>query len=171
MVIADASVIIALAKTGKLNLLREVYGDVLIGPVVKNEVVDRGKAVAAPEVAYVEKAMEEKWVRVARPGAKEKRLTQKLLNTTGLDEGEAESLALAGLQKGMLLVDDKEGRTMADAMGIEYVGTAGVLLEAFIKGIISYDGLEQAVRDLTRVIWLSPDVVAEILRKANEVRR
>ena len=40
MIVADASVLIALAKMRRLDLLRGVYGDVLIGPVVKAETVD-----------------------------------------------------------------------------------------------------------------------------------
>lgn len=171
MVVADASVMIALAKIGRLKLLKEGYGQVVIGPLVKREVVDAGKAIGAPEVAYVERALEEQWVRVARPSAKEKRLSGRLLSTTSLDEGEAESLSLASSRQIMLLVDDREARAMAGAMDVEYMGTAGMLLEAFVKGHISHDELEKAVRDLSRVIWLSPDVVAEILKKAKEVRR
>ena len=40
MIIADASVLIALAKMHRLELLHSVYGDVLIGPEVKAETVD-----------------------------------------------------------------------------------------------------------------------------------
>lgn len=170
MVIADASVIIVLAKTGRLKLLNVLYSDVVIGPVVKREVVDKGKAVGALEVALVERALDDKWIRIAKPTAREKRLAQRLLNTTRLDEGEAESLALASSQKVTLLVDDKEARTVAGAMGIEHIGTAGVLLEAFVKGMMSYEDLEEAVSELSGVMWLSPGVVAEILRKAKEVR-
>ncbi len=43
MIVADASVLIALAKMRRLDLLREVYGDVLIGPVVKAETLDARK--------------------------------------------------------------------------------------------------------------------------------
>jgi predicted nucleic acid-binding protein len=42
MIIADASVLIALAKMRRLALLKLVYGDALIGPQVKAETVDTG---------------------------------------------------------------------------------------------------------------------------------
>ena len=44
MIIADASVLIALAKMRMLDLLNSVYGHVLIGPQVKAETVDAGKS-------------------------------------------------------------------------------------------------------------------------------
>lgn len=165
MVIADASVMIALAKIGRLKLLMDLYNQVVIGPLVMKEVVDRGRAIGAAEVAYVEKALQEQWVRIARPSTKENRFAQKLLSITNLDEGEAESLALASSRQVTLLVDDKEARTVAHATGLRHLGTAGVLLKAFMKGRVTYDELESAVRDLSRTIWLSPDVVAEILKR------
>jgi len=60
---------------------------------------------------------------------------------------------------------------VAEATAVRYMGTAGVLLEAFFCGKLDFDGLEAAINDLSRVIWLSPDVVAEILRCGREARR
>lgn len=171
MVVADASVLIALAKIGRLWLLKDVRGEVIVGPEVKREVVDEGRAAGAPEVAHVERALEEGWLQAARLTTRERRLAEKLQGTTGLDKGEMESPALAQPRKTMLLADDKEARAVAGAMGVEYMGTAGLLLEALIRGRISLEELEDAVGELGRVTWLSPDVVADILRRAKEVRR
>jgi len=55
VVIADASVLITLAKTRRIGLLKTLYGEVIIGPIVRAEVIDRGKEVKAPEVRLVEK--------------------------------------------------------------------------------------------------------------------
>ena len=96
---------------------------------------------------------------------------QGILRTTRLDEGEAESLALAQSRKLTLVVDDKEGRAIAATLDTPYLGTAGVLLEGFLKDRLSFEELEDTVQDLTRVIWLSPAVVAEILKRAREAKR
>jgi hypothetical protein len=45
MIIADASVLIALAKMRRLDLLRSVHHEILIGPQVKVETVDAGKGI------------------------------------------------------------------------------------------------------------------------------
>ena len=46
-----------------------------------------------------------------------------------------------------------------------------MLLEGFLQGGLSFEELEDTVRDLSRVIWVSPAVVAEILRRAREAKR
>jgi len=171
LIVSDASVLIALAKMQRLQLLQEVYRQVGIGPVVKAEVVDRGKAIAAPGVEQIEKALADGWIEVLRLSAKERQLKQRVLKTTRLDEGEGESLALAHSRKIMVIVDDREVRAVAAAMGLEFIGTAGVLLEAFLTRDLTLEELEEAVEDLSNVIWLSPTVVAEILRRAREARR
>lgn len=170
MVLADASVLIALAKMGRLTLLKQVFGRVMVSPAVKQEVVDRGLAMSAPEVIHVQQALQERWLRVARLAAAETALAQRLLSFAMLGAGEAESLAVAKQRGATLLVDEKQARTAARAMGVEVMGTAGVLLEAFRVGKLSADELEAAVRDLGRVTWLSPNVVADVLGRARGVK-
>jgi predicted nucleic acid-binding protein len=170
MVVADASVLIAFAKLRRLELLRLLYGEVLMGAVVKMETLDQGRAVAAPGVEELQRALEEGWLRVVRLSARERRFMQSLLRSTRLDEGEAEALAVAHSREWLVVVDDKEARAVAGAMRLSYLGSAGVLLEALAQGHLTLETLEEAVRDLTRVIWLSPAVVTEVLRRARELR-
>jgi uncharacterized protein len=95
---------------------------------------------------------------------------QRLLRTTRLDDGEAEALALASRRKLLLVADDKEARHVAEALGIAYIGTAGVLLEAYLRRHLTLAGLEDVLTDLTKVLWLSPTVVAAVLKKAREAK-
>lgn len=171
MIVADASVLIALAKIGRLELLKEVYGQVIVGEVVKAEVVDQGRAISATGLEHVEKARREGWIRVVGLTAKERSWMRRLLKTTRLDDGEAESLSLAHRRRLMLIVDDKEARAMAGTLGVGYLGTAGVLLEAYLRGHMPLRELEEAVKGLSKAMWLSPAVVAEILRVAREPKR
>ena len=171
MIVTDATALIALAKMGRLHLVREVYGEVAIGPVVGSEVVEQGKRVGAPEVVYVEKAVMEGWVKIVRLSTRERRAMQSLINTSRLDDGEAESMAIARSRRCMMVIDDKEARTLAQAMGITHVGTAGVLLDAYADGNLKLHELEDAVQDLSKVLWLSPAVAIEVLRKARGMKK
>jgi predicted nucleic acid-binding protein len=171
LVVADASVLIAFAKMRRMALLRSLYDAVLIGPVVKVETVDRGKAVAARGVEEILRGLDEQWIQLVRLTERERRLMHRILRTTGLDEGETEALALASSRGLTLLVDDKEARAMAAAMQLRFLGSAGALLEAYGKEQLTLGDLEEAVGDLTRVMWLSPTVATEILRRAREARK
>ena len=170
MIVADASVLIVLAKTRRLEILRQVYGQVVVGPVVRKEVLEQGKAIGVPGVEWIEKAVEDGWICFVRLTAKEERLIRRIVRTSRLDEGEAESLAVASSRWYMVVVDDKEARALAATMRLKFLGTAGVLLEALLKGFLTLEELEEAVTDLSRVLWLSPAVVSEILKRAREAK-
>ena len=169
MIVADASVIIALAKIGKLWLLNALFEEIAITTQVKVEVIDQGKAIRALEVNGVEQGLREGWLREVQLTTRERRLAEQILKDTQLDKGESESLAVTSVRKLMVLIDDKEARAMAKAMDIAYLGSAGVLIEGFNKRHLSREDLEVAVRDLARVIWLSPEVITAVLKTAREV--
>lgn len=120
-VAADASPLIGLATAGALHLLRELFGTVTISRLVKEEVTGHPKRPGAREL---DAAMREGWIRVA-PAP----LTTWQLS--GLDSGEASTLALAAEQEGALvLMDDARGRAQAATLGFEVLDLAGILLAA-----------------------------------------
>ena len=111
------------------------------------------------------------WLRMVSLTAEESGMMQRLTRSSGLGPGEAESIALAAVRRLRLIVDDKQARSVAAAIGIEHVGTAGTLLEAYLHRRFGMDELEAALADLSQVLWLSPAVVAEVLRIAREATR
>lgn len=171
MIIADASVLIALGKMRKLDLLRSVHHGVLMGPQVKAETIDAGKRIFAPGVEQIEKALDDGWLQLARLSSRERSTAHRIISNGGLGAGEAESIALASSRKLMVMLDDKAARAFADVMGITFIGTAGLLFEAFVKKHLTLGELEDAIEALSQTIWLSPAVVTEILRKARKADR
>jgi predicted nucleic acid-binding protein len=109
-----------------------------------------------------------KWVR--RHTTQNKTLVKALRRD--LDWGEAESIALAlELDATLLLLDEKEGRHIAERLGLHVVGVVGVLLEAKTKGVIDrmrphLDALRQ-----TAGFFLSESVYQRALVLANEGER
>jgi predicted nucleic acid-binding protein len=171
MIIADASVLIALAKMRKLDLLKRIYGDALIGPQVKAETVDAGKRISAPGVERIERALDDGWLQVVRLSSKEKNTAHSIVSKGGLGAGEAESIALASSRKLMVILDDRAARSFAEVMGVTFIGTAGMLFHGFVKKHLTLAELEDAVEELSKTIWLAPAVVAEVLRKAREAEQ
>jgi predicted nucleic acid-binding protein len=164
--VPDASVLITLAKIHRLHLIKKLYGRGIIGPVVQHEVVDEGKRIGAPGVQLVEQALQEGWLATARP--RSQHLAKRLARTTRLHAGEIEAISIAQEHKNLLIVDDNEARHVAEAMGIRFIGTAGLLLQAFREKHLALEEFDDAIAELTKVLWLSPTVVASILKKARE---
>lgn len=129
VVIADAGPLIALSHLEQLDLLRGVFGDVLITPVIREEIL--------PEADYMGKAsllaaMESGWLRVADVSLADWRPL-----CPGVDAGEASAIQLAcQLPDALLILDDRAGRAEARARELRFTGTAAVVGMAKLKGLI-----------------------------------
>jgi len=157
--VADTSVIILLAKVGRLAILRDLYGEVYVPPAVAAEVRAK-RDVASQEVEGF----------IGIPGCirppQNAPLVQALSGDLGL--GEAEAIALATeVSDGLLIMDDSEGRRVARELGLGVTGLLGVLIEAKARGLIPAIGrlLDQLVAE---GFWLSEAMRRIVLDAAGE---
>lgn len=128
MIVSDASSLINLARIGELNLLRKLYGEIIVPDAVWHEVVVNGAGQPGAETIHAA-------VWVKRASVKNRYLVQAL--TQDLDAGEAEAIALAlEIKAELLLMDERLGRESAHYFGLHYVGLIGALIEAKHKGLI-----------------------------------
>ena len=171
MTVAEATPLIALARIHRLELLRDLHEQVLIGSVVRAETIDAGSAARALGVEQLEAAVDAGWLGVATATDTEKDLARRLSRRSRLHRSEAESVAIARTRELPLVADDKEARSVARALDVPLIGTAGVLLQAYLRRSFGLDSLEKALRELGETLWLSPSVVAEILRRARKAKR
>lgn len=69
-----------------------------------------------------------------------------LRSVTGLDEGESEALIMYDEQKAdLLLMDEHKGRNVAKQLKVRYIGTAGILMLAYDKGIIQASAVKKCI--------------------------
>lgn len=128
-IVSNASPLINLTRIGKLSVLQELYGELIIPGAVWQEIVVEGAGQpGADEVKAVD------WIK--QRAVTNRQLTQALKQE--LDAGEAEAIALA-LEIGadLLLMDEHLGREVARHLGLRYTGLIGVLIEAKRKGFIT----------------------------------
>lgn len=128
IVISDSSAVICLSAVGRLDILRLLYGQVLIPEAVLLEIIEgKGKS-GSSEV------LDSDWIEVQK--VNNPALVEVL--ELDLDRGEAEAIALAvESDPELLLIDERKGRAIAKRMKLNFVGVMGVLAEAKHKGIIS----------------------------------
>lgn len=169
--VADSSVLICLVKIGRLVLLKELFRVVVIAKSVYEEVVIQGKRFGKGDVSTIEKAIDEKWIQVAALSIRQKHESVKYRDMWGVGLGEAESLVLAKSRVLPVILDDKNARYLARMMEVPYSGTGALLLRAFQQGIMDKNTYFASLRDLGQVMWLSPDVMAEMIRLAEEKQK
>ena len=158
-VAADSSPLIGLAAAEAFQLLRDLFGTVTITRLVKDEIAGHARRPGAPEL---EAAMREGWIRVAPAPPETWRFS-------GLDAGEASTIALAAEHEGALvLMDDSLGRAQATALGLELLDVGGVLLAAKRARLIA--AVKPLVSKLKRRGFTLPkDSTYLLLREAGEL--
>jgi predicted nucleic acid-binding protein len=127
--VSNTSPLLRFSSIGRLDLLKQKYGDVIIPPAVWSEVIiDGGRRPGAADVASAA------WIRRQAPAATA--LLARLVEELGA--GEAEAIALASELGGAtpVLLDDRKGRRIARELGLSVVGTAGMLLAAKHSALI-----------------------------------
>jgi predicted nucleic acid-binding protein len=159
-VVSDASPLILYASVGRLELVHELFGQVVVPPAVWAEVTAGG--VGRPGAREVASAS---WIRKQAP------LRSPAAHGLpgDLDAGEAEAITLAldAADPVLVLMDDRDGRRVATQRGLTVVGSAGILVLAKRRGQLP------AVRpmlDQLRAagLYLGESVYAEVLREAGE---
>lgn len=131
IVISDTTPILSLLKGGQLKLLKELYGFVIVPEAVYEELttnpVFKNERTEILECSFIQ----------VEP-VHNQELVNRLRNATGLDAGESEALILYEEQDAdILLIDEHKGRGVAKKMSVEHIGTMGVFMIAYDKGIIT----------------------------------
>ena len=141
VVVADSTCLIGLARIGRLQILQQLFGEILVAPAVFRETVTDGRG--RPGAAEIAGAS---WIRTV---AIENRDDARRLAQT-LGAGEAESIVLAAEQHAdFLVLDDRHARATALTRGLPVVGTVALLVRAESKGLLPHAA--EALEDLRRV--------------------
>ena len=160
-VIVNATPLIALALLDRLDLLPQLFEEIIVPQAVYEEVVVSGAGKpGAGALAAAE------WLRVIAP--EETATIEPLL--LGLDAGEMEVLLLARqLKPDWVIIDERLARSVAFAMDMQVKGTLGILLAAVFAGFLPKEAaladLQKLVRQGIRIgprwqVWFRAEVEA-----------
>ena len=118
IIIADTSCLILLRKIQAFDLLRKLFGHIIITSEIEREF---GQAL--PEWVTVKNASNKNYQNII---------------TASVDIGEASAIALALEESNPLLIlDDLKARKLASNLNLHYTGTLGVLVDAKLSGYLA----------------------------------
>lgn len=152
IVVSDTSVITSLIHIGRLTLLQELHGTVLIPRAVHQELLRTHESL--PSFVEIRDAANHEMVA---------RLTAEV------DVGEAEAIVLCKeLRADLLLIDEKLGRQVALREGVRIAGLVALVVEAKQRGLI--DSVRKIVEQLEKDAGfrVSDLVKSEAFEKAGE---
>jgi predicted nucleic acid-binding protein len=152
IVVSDTSVVTSLIQIGRIELLFEIFGGVMIPEAVAEEL----------SVSHV---LLPPWIQIQ--GVRDRQVLGELC--AELDLGESEAIALAvELSAEFLLMDEKRGRAVAQRAGLVPIGILGVATAAKRLGLL--DSITTLIRELREQasFWISAELEARVLRDAGE---
>ena len=157
-IVVNTSPWIALSVCGQISLLEKLFHDVYIPIGVRDEIMAGGK-----QGIGLRELEGSPWIKVGEISDVEK---IKFLHE--LERGEAEVIILAK-EKGIdqVMIDENVGRMQAKVLGLNVIGTLGVLLKAKKKGLLSL--IKPSIAKLIESgFWVKEEVTRGILNDAGE---
>jgi len=162
-IVANATPLIYLVKIGKINLLKRIFGMVLIPEEVKIETVDEGKRLGESDAYIIEDAINDGWLKV---------LNTKIIKfPVKLEKGEMAVLSLAkNLGVREVLIDEISARTVARLLGLIPRGTIYVLLKALEIKEIDFNEFLESLNELVKQGFrLKEEIYLEAIRIARRI--
>ncbi len=142
IIVSDTSCLIALSKIGFLNILRDLFKEIIITKEVRDEF---GSNLS-------------EWIIIAEVKNKDKQIEIE----KRLDRGEANSIAIAlEIKDSTLIIDEVKGLNIAKSLHLDIIGTIGILLIAQKKDIIK-DALSIILKLQNKGFRLSETIIEKI---------
>jgi len=158
-IVLNTSPWIALSICGQINLLQKFFREVYMPIAVKEEIIAGGELGIG-----IKELKTSPWIKIERVSDPHK---VKLLYE--LEQGEAEVIVLAKEKRvNKVLIDEKIARLQAKVLGLQVIGTLGLLLKAKKEAILP------AIRPLIQKmmdegIWIKQGLLKGILIEAGEI--
>ena len=120
-VIVNSTPLIVLSGVGRLDLLKKLYGEVIIPKAVYREVTAKKDSVCMQVIG------ESDWIHIEKIRDR----SEKKMYKAKLHEGEVEVMILAQeKQADLVVIDDNAAKKTAKYLGLMVTGTIGVLIKA-----------------------------------------
>jgi len=133
IIVSDTAPLISLLKINQIHLLKQLFGSVVIPTAVYHELVSNEKF---QREAQIFKNLDF----ISIVPIKEPNTVSFLRSLTGLDLGESEAIVLSKqLKADTFIIDEKRGRRTALDLGLEIIGSVGILNLAYDNGLITKD--------------------------------
>ncbi len=164
-VISDTSPLIWLAKVGRITLLKDLFGEVIVPQEVYLEAVEKGLQFGFTDAQVIKECIDEGWIKLAKLNSNDQSLLQKISeHALEIHSGEAQAIVLAREMKLLLLMDESAGRAFAEAWGLKVKGTIYVIISALRRGLITETQAKETVLTMvTKGFRLEPTLLARLI--------
>ena len=157
-IVSNTTPLIAFLKKNELNLLKNVFNEILIPKAVYKEIIETSKDYDKEEI--LENEINKNWIKIH--GIKSLKFPN--LN---LGKGETEAINLCfEISAPLLLIDEKKGRNIAKSLKIDVLGTLGIFSLVHKRDLKNkQDIIENLNLLLKSGFYVSSDVILNFLKQ------
>ena len=161
MIVSNTTPLINFSATNQLDILQELFHNITIPLAVKAELEE--KIDIFPNIKSI---FNSNFIEV-------KEIQNRILYDSlkmDLDEGESEAITLAIENNAkLILLDEINGRTIADYRKLIFMGSIGCLILAKKKGLLKE--IKTTLDDFKKYanFWINPDLYNQVLKSNNEL--
>lgn len=157
MIVVDAAPLIYYSRIAQLELLKKLYGRLVMPQAVWDEVVTNAQG--RPGAGEVEKGVREGWIKTVKAPP------VKILGSEGAVGADAEVIALAQKMRLPLLTNDRTLVLIAKTHGVKTKWLTQTVIEAVHGNIISTTEARKLLRDLVRAgLRVRSEVLTEVIQ-------
>ena len=152
-IISNSTPLIILSKIGELEILKNLYGEIIIPRAVFDEVTIKSDAIKNLS-----------WIKILEVQDKSNRK----IYQAKLHDGEVEVMMLAKeISADLLIIDDNAAKKFAKFLGFQVTGTLGILLKAKSEKIISE--VKPILEKMqAENFYISDEIIKLVLKTAGE---
>jgi predicted nucleic acid-binding protein len=159
MIILDNTALSSFAHIERLDIPSKLFGEAVIPESVYYEGVLKAKR--SERVERIKRCIEEGLIKVVKPSKDEIRAAEKLQKNLG--SGERYAIVIGIAKNCLVATDDLKPRKLAKEMGLDVIGTLGILRLAYKKNIIDEEELRNSVNKLHDILYFTEELEKWVL--------
>ena len=159
MILLDNTALSAFAHIDRLDIPSKLFGEAFIPESVYYEGVLKAKK--SERGGKIEKCLEEGLIKIIKPVKEDIKFAKELPATLGL--GERYTIAMGISKKCLVATDDLKPRKIAKRLGLDVIGTLGILRLTYKKSLIDKDELRRSVEMLHEILFFTDDLEKWVL--------
>jgi uncharacterized protein len=171
--VSNTSPLIWLAKIGKLNLLKDLFGEVFISEESYKEAVEVGLREGYSDALVIKDACDQGWIKVERLDKKQVAVCQNIIrHSLELHVGEVQAILLAREfgKDTLLVIDDSSGRAFAETWGLKVKGVLYVMMTALRNDLLDKAKAKDTVLFLvSKGFRIEPKFLARIIQEIEKM--
>ncbi len=166
----DACSAIYAARCSLIDILNQVYDQVMMTKAVYREAVERGKVDNHADAYVLEQAIQDGRISVLEIQPPDREAIRRMPLLGKLGKGEGETIYEALREGCVAILDDRDSRTAASTLKVPHQSSVSLLVEALLGGRLTASEFDRYLERLAAAAGIPADRVHEARRIARMSR-